>query len=151
MLRVSSLVFATVCLLILTAIQSQEQGTNLSKLPRSQRPSVTVIQQQSAPVTLMVSSIKSIPGKPGLVKLTFKPRGASAVKGYHFHYEEIFVDEYNAEGSVVTDSTSLRSLRNEEEFVAHANGKVEVWVSQVEFVDGSKWQSTLVSKLKAEK
>ncbi len=150
MVRVSSLALATVCLLILTvAIQSQEQGTNLSNLPRS--PSVTVIQQQNAAVTLKISSIKSIAGKPGLVKLIFKAQGAAAVKGYHFHYEEMFVDEYGAEASVVTDSTSLRSVRNEEDFVAHANAKIKVWVSEVEFVDGSKWQSTLVPKLKREK
>ena len=63
-----------------------------------------------APVTLKVSSVKLIAGKAGLVNITPKAQGASAVKGFRFHYEEAFVDEHLAEGSVETDSTSLRSV-----------------------------------------
>ena len=112
---------------------------------------MTVIRQQSSPVTLKVSSVESIAGKPGLVRITIKARGASTVKGYHFHYEETFVDEYGAAGSVVTDSTSLRSLPNEESFIARENAEVEVWVSEVEFRDKSTWKSSLIPKLKREK
>ena len=151
MTRISSLVLAMSSLLILTvSMQGQEQGTNVNQLARSHRPSVTVIRQRSAPVILKVSSVKLIAGKPGLVDITLKARGASAVKGYHFHYEEVFVDEYKAGGSVVLDSTSLRSLPHEESLIAHGNAKVEVWVSEVEFVDGSKWKSALIPKLKRE-
>jgi hypothetical protein len=137
-------------LILTVSIQGQEQGTNVNHLARSQRPSLTVIQQRNAPVILRVSSVKLIAGKPGLVKITFKARGASAVKGYHFHYEEVFVDEYGAEGTVVLDSTSLRSLPDEESLIGHENAKVEVWVSEVKFMDGSKWESALIPKLKRE-
>jgi len=138
-------------LILSVPIQGQEQGATVNPLARSHRPSVTVIRQRSAPVILKVSSVKSIAGKPGLVKITFKAQGASAVKGYHFHYEEVFVDKYGTEGTVVTDSTSLRSLAHEESWIAHENAEVEVWVSAVEFLDGSTWESPLIPKLKRER
>jgi hypothetical protein len=149
MTRISSPVLALISFLILTVpIQGQEQGANVNPLARSRRPSVTVIRQQSAPVILKVASVKSIAGKPGLVQITFKARGASAVKGYHFHYEEVFVDKDGTKGTVVTDSTSLRSLSYEESLNAHENAEIEVWVSGVEFLDGSTWESSLIPKLK---
>jgi len=108
---------------------------------------VTLIQQQSSPVILKISPVKSIPEKPGLVKITFKAKGAKTVKGYHFHYEEKFVDEDGTRGSVVTNSTSLRTLGREESLNAHENAEIEVWVSEVEFMDGSRWKSSLMPKL----
>jgi len=108
---------------------------------------VTLIQQQSSPVILKISPVKSIPEKPGLVKITFKAEGAKAVRGYHFHYEEKFVDKEGTRGSVVTNSTSLRTLGREESLNAHENAEIEVWVSEVEFMDGSRWKSSLMPKL----
>ena len=54
-------------------------------------------------------------------------------------------------GSVVTDSTSLRTLGREESLNAHENAEIEVWVSEVEFMDGSRWKSPLMPKLNREK
>ena len=153
MTRLSSLILAMIGFLTLTVsiVQSQEQGADSNRLAsRSQRPSVTLIQQQSSQVILKISPIKSIPEKPGLVKITFKAEGAKTVKGYHFHYEENFVDKDGARGSVVTDSTSLRKLGREESFYAHENAEIEVWVSEVEFMDGSGWKSRLMPKLNRE-
>ena len=149
MTRLSSLILAMIGFLILTVsiVQSQEQGADSDRrASRSQRPSVTLIQQQSSPVILRISSVKSIPEKPGLVKITFKAKGAKTVKGYHFHYEENFVDKDGTRGSVMTDSTSLRTLGREESLIAHENAEIEVWVSEVEFMDGSRWKSSLVPK-----
>ena len=153
MTRLSSLVLATISFLTLTAsiIQCQGKGADSDRLAgKSQRPSVTVIRQQSSPVTLKISSVKSIPEKPGLVNITFKAQGAETVKGYHFHYEENFVDKDGARGSVVTDSTSLRTLGRGESLNAHENAEIEVWISEVEFTDGSRWKSSLTPKLKRE-
>ena len=153
MTRILSLVLAVIGSLTLTASIGQCQGqiVNVNHLPsKSRRPSGTVIRQQSSPVTLKASSVESIAGKPGLVKVTIKAQGASAVRGYHFHYEEAFVDRYGAEGSVVIDSTSLRSLPHEESFIAHENAEIEVWVSEVEFLDGATWKSALIPKSKRE-
>ncbi|HET6863297.1 MAG TPA: hypothetical protein VFH91_09620, partial [Pyrinomonadaceae bacterium] len=113
MTRLSSLILGMISFLTLTVsiVQSQEQGADSNRLAsRSQHPSVTHIQQPSSPVILKISPVKSIPEKPGLVKITFKAQGAKTVKGYHFHYEENFVDKDGARGSVATDSTSLRTL-----------------------------------------
>lgn len=154
MTLIFSLVLAAIGSLNVTAsiIHCQGQSANANQqASKSRRPSVTVIRQPSSPVTLKVSSVESISGKPGLVKITIKARGASTVKGYHFHYEATFVDEYGASGSVVTASTSLRSLPHEESFIAHKNGEVEVWVSAVEFLDKSTWKSSLIPKSKREK
>lgn len=153
MTLILSLVLATLGSLSVTAsiIHCQGQSANVNQQrSKSRRPSVTVIRQQSSPVTLKVSSVESIPGKPGLVKITIKAQVASRVKGYHFHYEEAFVDEHGAAGSVVTDSTSLRSMPHEESFIAHENAEVEIWVSEVAFLDGSTWKSSLIPKLKRE-
>jgi hypothetical protein len=154
MTRLSSLILAMISFLTLTVsiAQSQEQGADSNRLAsRSQRPSVTLIQQQRSPVILKISLVKSIPEKPGLVKITFKAQGAKTVKGYHFHYEENFVDKDGTRGSVVTDSTSLRTLGREESLNAHENAEIEVWVSEVEFMDGSRWKSPLMPKLNREK
>ena len=153
MTRLSSLVLATISFLTLTVSVVQCQGRDADRdrlASKSQRPSVTVIRQQSSPVILKISSVKSIPEKPGLVKITLKAQGAETVKGYHFHYEENFVDKGGTRGSVVTDSTSLRTLGREELLNAHENAEIQVWVSEVEFVDGSRWKSSLVPKLKRE-
>ena len=150
MTRLSSLILAMISFLTLTVsiVQSQEQGAASNRLAsKSQRPSVILIQQQSSPVILKISPVKSIPEKPGLVKITFKAQGAKTVKGYHFHYEENFVDKDGTRGSVVTDSTSLRTLGREESLNAHENAKIEVWVSEVEFMDGSRWKSPLMPKV----
>lgn len=150
MTRLSSLILAMISFLTLTVsiVQSQEQGADSNRLASgSQRPSVTLIQQQSSPVILKISPVKSIPEKPGLVKITFKAKGAKTVKGYHFHYEEKFVDKDGTRGSVVTNSTSLRTLGREESLNAHENAEIEVWVSEVEFMDGSRWKSSLMPKL----
>ena len=152
MTRLSSLILTTISFLILTVsiVQSQEQGADSNRLAsRSQRPSLTLIQQQSSPVILKISSVKSIPEKPGLVKITFKATGAKTVKGFHFHYEETFVDKDGAKGSVVIDSTSLRTLGREESLIGHEKAEIEVWVSEVEFMDGSRWKSSLIPKLKS--
>ena len=151
MTRLSSLILAMISFLTLTVaiVQCQEQGADSDRLAsRSQRPSVNLIQQQSSPVILKISSVKSIPEKPGLVKITFKAQGAETVKGYHFHYEENFVDKDGTRGSVVTDSTSLRTLGREESLNARENAEIEMWVSDVEFMDGSRWKSSLTPKLK---
>lgn len=151
MTLILSLVLAAIGSLTVAAsmVPCQEQSTNANqRASKSRRPSVTLKRQQGSPVTLKVSSVESIPGKPGLVKIIIKAQGASKVRGYHFHYEETFVDEYGAAGSVVTDSTSLRLLPHEEIFVAHANAEIEVWVSVAEFQNGSTWKSSLVPKLK---
>jgi hypothetical protein len=138
--------------LTVSIVQSQEQGADSNRLAsRSQRPFVTVIKQQSSPVILKISHVKSIPEKPGLVKITFKAQGAKTVKGYHFHYEWNFVDKDGTRGSVVTDSTSLRTLGREESLIAHGNAEIEAWVSEVEFMDGSRWKSSLVPKLNRKK
>lgn len=153
MTRLSSLILAMISFLILTVsiVQSQEQGADSNRLAsRNQRPSVTLIQQQSSQVILKIS-VKSIPEKPGLVKITFKGQGAKTVKGYHFHYEANFVDRDGTRGSAVTDSTSLRTLGREESFIAHENSEIEVWISEVEFMDGSRWKSALIPKLNKEK
>jgi hypothetical protein len=150
MTRLSSLILAMFSFLTLTVsiVQSQEQGADSNRLASgSKRPSVTLIQQQSSPVILKMSPVKSVPEKPGLVKITFKAEGAKTVKGYHFHYEEKFVDKDGARGSVVTNSTSLRTLGREESLNAHENAEIEVWVSEVEFMDGSRWKSSLMPKL----
>ena len=150
MTRLSSLILAMITFLTLTVsiVQSQEPGAGSNRLAsRSQRPSVTLIQQQSSPVILKISQVKSVPEKPGLVKITLKAQGTKTVKGYHFHYEENFVDKDGARGSVVTDSTSLRTLGREESLNAHENAEIEVWVSEVEFMDGSRWKSALMPKL----
>jgi hypothetical protein len=150
MTRLSSLILAVISFLTLTVsiVQSQEQGADSNRLASgSKRPSVTLIQQQSSPVILKMSTVKSVPEKPGLVKITFKAEGAKTVKGYHFHYEEKFVDKDGARGSVVTNSTSLRTLGREESLNAHENAEIEVWVSEVEFMDGSRWKSSLMPKL----
>ena len=149
MTRLSSLILATISFLILAVsiVQSQEQGVNTDLLAsKSQRPSVTLVPQQSSPVTLKLS-VESIPDKPGLVKITFKAKGAKTVKGYHFQYEEKFVDQDGARGSIESHSTSLRLLGREESLIAHKNAEVELWVSEVEFMDGSKWKSSLMPKL----
>ena len=150
MALILSFVLATLGSLSATAsiIHCQAQSTSVNQRSKSRRPSVTVIRQQSSPVTLKISSVESIPGKTGLVKITIKAQGASTVKGFHFHYEETFVDVHGAAGSVVTNSTSLRSLPHEESFIARENGEVEIWVSEVEFLDGSTWKSSLIPKLK---
>lgn len=151
MTRLSSVTFSMISFLtlIVSIVQSPEQGAHSNRLAsRSQRPSVTLIRQQSSPVILKISAIKSIPEKPGLVKITFKAKGAKTIKGYHFHYEENFVAEDGTRGSVVTDSTSLRTLAREESLNAHENAEIEVWVSEVEFMDGSRWKSLLMPKLK---
>ena len=152
MTRLSSLILASSFLTFTVSIvQSQDQGAHSNRLAgRSQRPSVTLIRQQSSVVTLKVSAVKSIPEKPGLVKITFKAKGPKTVKGYHFHYEEKFVDKDGTRGSVVTDSTSLRTLKHEESLIAHENAEIEVWVSEVEFMDGTKWKSSLMPKLNRE-
>ena len=153
MILILSLVLATLGSLCLTdsIVHCHEQSANVAHQgSKSRRPSVTVIRQQSSPVTFKVSSVKSIPGKPGLVKITIKAQAASTVKGYHFHYEEVFVDEHGAAGSVVTESTSLRTLPHEESFIARENADIEIWVSEVEFLDGSTWKSSLIPKLKRE-
>ena len=150
MTRLSSFILAMISFLTLTVsiVQSQEQGADSNRLAsKSERPSVTLIQQQSSPVILKISPVKSIPEQPGLVKITFKAQGAKTVKGYHFHYEENFVDKDGTRGSVVTDSTSLRTLGREESLNAHENAEIEVWVSEVEFMDGSRWKSALMPKL----
>jgi hypothetical protein len=154
MTQLSSLILAMISFLTLTVsiVQSQEQSADSNRLAsRSQRPSVTLIQQQSSPVILKMSPVKSIPEKPGLVKITFKAKGAKTVKGYHFHYEENFVDKDGTRGSLMTDSTSLRTLGREESLNAHENAEIEVWVSEVEFMDGSRWKSSLMPKLNKEK
>ena len=153
MTRLSSLILAMISFLTLTVsiVQSQEQGADSNRrASRSQRPSVTLIQQQSSQVILKISPLTLIPEKPGLVKITFKAEGAKTVKGYHFHYEENFVDK-EGRGSVVTDSTSLRSLGREETFYAHENAEIRVWVSEVEYMDGSRWKSALIPKLNPRK
>lgn len=149
MTRLSSLILAMISFLTLTVsiVQSQESNRVAS---RSQRPSVNLIQQQGSSVILKISRVKSIPEKPGLVEITFKAQGAKTVKGYHFHYEEKFVDKDGARGSVVSKSTSLRVLKREESLIAHENGEIEMWVSEVEFMDGSRWKSSLISKLNRE-
>jgi len=149
--RILSLVLAVIGTLTVPAsiVECQTKGANINPpASKRQRPSVTVIPQQSAYVTLKVSSVEKIAEKPGLVKITIEAEGASTVKGYHFHYEEVFVDKDRAEGSVVIDSTSLRSLPHKEFFIAHENAQVEVWLSEGEFMDGSKWKSALIPKLK---
>lgn len=152
MTRLSSRILSMISCLTLTVsiVQSQEQGAHSNRLARSQRPSVTLIQQQSSPVILKIS-VKSIPEKPGLVKITFKAKGPKTVKGYHYHYEEKFVDKDGARGSIVAHSTSLRTLGYEESFNAHENAEIEVWVSEIEFMDGSRWKSALMPKLNREK
>ena len=153
MTRLSSLILAMISFLTLTVsiVQSQEQGADSNRLAsKSQPPSVTVIQQESSQVILKISPVKSIPEKPGLVKITFKAEGAKTVKGYHFHYEENFVDK-DGSGSVVTDSTSLRTLGREESLHAHENAEIRVWVSEVEYMDGSRWKSALIPKLNPRK
>lgn len=154
MTLILSLVLATIGSLTVTSsiIHCQGQSANVNQQARkSRRPSVTVIRQQSSPVTLKLSSVESIAGKPGFFKITIKAQGASTVKGYHFHYEETFVDEHGAAGSVVSNSTSLRPLSYEESFIARENGEVEIWVSEVEFRDKSTWKSALIPKSKREK
>ena len=154
MTRLSSLILAMIGFLTLTVsiVQSQEQGADGNRLASSsQRPSVTFIQQEGSQVILKISPVKSIPEKPGLVKITFKAQGPKTVKGYHFHYEENFVDKDGTRGSVVTDSTSLRTLGREESWIAHENAEIKVWVSEVEFMDGSRWTSLLMPKLNREK
>src|ERR1044072_3886464 len=133
MTRISSPVLVVIAFLTLTVPnRGQEQSANVDAPGKSRRPPVTVIRQPNAPVTLKFS-IKPIPGKPGLVKITFKAEGASGVKGFHFHSEEVFVEKDGAKGSIVSDSTSLRSLRQEESLIAHENSQAELWVSSVEF------------------
>ena len=151
MTRLSSLILAMIMTLTVSIVQSQEQADSDHLASRSQRPSVTIIQQQSSPVILKISPVKSIPERPGLVKITFKAQGAKTVKGYHFHYEENFVEKDGTRGSVVTDSTSLRTLGREESLNAHENAEIQVWVSEVEFTDGSSWKSPLMLKLNREK
>jgi|SRR5687767_5496477 len=150
MTRLSSLILAMILTLTVSIVQSQEQGAH-NRLPiRRQRPSVTLIQQQSSSVFLKIS-VKSIPENPGMVKITWKAKGAKTVKGYHYHYEAKFVDKDGARGSVVADSTSLRTLGYEESLNAYENSEIEVWVSEVEFMDGSRWKSSLLPKLNGEK
>src|ERR1044072_6134996 len=134
MTRISSPVLVVIAFLTLTVPnRGQEQSANVDAPGKSRRPPVTVIWQPNAPVTLKFS-IKPIPGKTGLVKITFKVEGASGVKGFHFlHYEEFFMDKDGAKGIIVSDSTSLRSLRQEESLIAHENSQAELWVSSVEF------------------
>ena len=150
MTRLSLLILAMISFLTLTVseVQSQKQGADSNRTAsRGRRPSVTLVRQQSSPVVLKIS-VKSMPEKPGLVKITFKADGAKTIKGYHFHYEENFVDKDGTRGSVVTDSTSLRTLGREESLIAHEDAEIEVWVSEVEFKDGSRWKSSLMPKLK---
>ncbi|HSE24561.1 MAG TPA: hypothetical protein VLB68_23050 [Pyrinomonadaceae bacterium] len=153
MTRLSSLILAMITFLTLTVsiVQSQKQGADSNRLAsRSQRPTVTLIPQQSSSVILKLSPVKPIPENPGLVKITFKAQGPKTVKGFHYHYEENFVDQDGTRGSIVADSTSLRTLGREESLNAHKNAEIELWVSEVEFIDGSRWKSALTPKLNRE-
>jgi hypothetical protein len=145
MTRLSSLILAMT--LTVSVVQSQGQDVSRNRLTsKSQRPSVTLVRQQSSPVTLKVS-VASIPEKPGMVKITFKAKGAKTVKGYHYRYEENFVEQDGTKGSIVSESTSLRTLAREESLIAHENAQIEMWVSEVEFKDGSRWKSSVLPKL----
>ena len=153
MTRLSLLILFIISLSTLTVpiVQSQEQGAHSGLASKSQRPSVTIISQQGSAVTLKISSLESLPQNPGMVKIAFKAKGPKTVKGYHFHYEENFVDQDGTRGSIVSNSTSLRTLAYEETLNAHVNAEIKVWVSEVEFMDGSKWKSSLIPKLIREK
>jgi len=153
MTRLSSVILATISFLTLTGaiVESQEQGAHSRVASGSQRPSVTLVRQQASSVTLKISVLAPIPEKPGMVKIAFKAKGPKTVKGYHFHYEENFVDLNGTRGSIVSESTSLRTLGREESMYAHVNAEIKVWVSEVEFMDGSRWKSSLIPKLSGEK
>jgi hypothetical protein len=151
MTRNLSLLFAVIVFFTISSAQSQKQDAEISRSARkAYYPAVTVVKQPSSPVTLKLTSIKAMPDRPGMVKMTFKAEGAPTVKGYHFHYEEVFVDEHGAKGSVMTESTSLRVVPYEESLIARENSKVEIWVSEVEYKDGARWKSPLVPKLMKE-
>jgi hypothetical protein len=148
----TNIITALIVTISATALcQSQAGPVNTDRPSQNtKQPSVTIRDQQSAPLSLSIVAVEPIPDKPKMVKIILRVEaGASqTVRQYSIHYEEVWKDRESGDGSVVMDETSPNRPPENLTFIARQNAKAELWLSSVEFADGAEWKSRLSSSIK---
>jgi hypothetical protein len=120
-------------------------------LQNAKQPSVTIKNQQSAPLSFRLVTVEPLPDKPKMVKIILRveAKAAQFIKQYSVHYEEVWKDQESGDGSLVSDLSSPNRPPHDLTFIARESARVELWLSSVEFVDGAEWKSRLNSSVKS--
>lgn len=121
---------------------TQEQQTP------GQIPSIVQINE---PIRLRLSSTEPIPNANHLVNLSFSVElnAAKPIRSFRVHFEQEFEDQkITTVPIVVTSEMTVEDPADHKSvtFSCGRNAKAKVWVSVVEFADGTIWKADL-SKL----
>lgn len=156
MIRTLARIISMTALIVIISATAlcQIQGALADKdrpLQKAKQPSVTIKDQQSAPLSFRIVAVEPIPDKPEMVKIILRveAKAAQSVRQYSVHYEEVWKDRESGNGALVSDLTSPQKLPHDLTFIARKNAIVELWLSSVEFVDGAEWKSRLNSSFKS--
>lgn len=133
--------------------QAATDKTNPEKTTLNQMPS---IEQINEPVKLIHSSTEMIPDANHLVNLSFalELNTVKPIRSYRVHMEQEFEDRKLASIPIVV--TSEMSIENSVAsqkgvtFSCRRDAKAKVWVSIVEFEDGTIWKAELTKVAEAQ-
>lgn len=144
-----SLAFTT--LIIGRAFGEQAGSVTQQQVKEAVAPpqSLTIEEQEEAPMRLILVSAWAVPEHKHLVELEFMVHDLSSkpIKAYTIRGGESWDDAQSGNGTANHEMPYTVASANAEarriSFRARINGKVKAWVASVEYEDGSVWKSKL--------
>jgi hypothetical protein len=143
--------------LALVPIAAFSQAATDKTKPENKTPDqIPSIEQINEPVKLVHSSTKMIPDANHLVNLSFavELNTVKPIRSYHVHFEQEFEDrKYGSTPIVVNSEMTIENSvasRKGVTFSCRRDAKAKVWVSIVEFEDGTIWKAELTKVAEAQ-
>ena len=143
-------IFVALIFLALVPIAAFSQATTEKSKQEKKTPGqIPSIEQINEPVKLIHSSTEMIPDANHLVNLSFAAElnTVKPIRSYRVHLEQEFEDRKLASTPIVVTSemTIENSIARHKgvTFSCRRDAKAKVWVSVVEFEDGTIWKAGL--------
>ncbi len=143
-------ILATLIFLALFPIATLSQVSTNKVNQKQQTPGqIPAIEQINEPIRLIHSSTQSIPNANHLVSIRFaiELNTAKPIRAFRVHFEQEFEDReiHSAPIVVKSEITIDQSSTNQKTvtFSCKRVAKAKVWVSVVEFEDGTIWKAEM--------
>jgi hypothetical protein len=141
--------FALIFLALVPIVTLGQITTNKGKQEQKIRGQIPSIEQIGEPIRLRHSSTESIPNQAHLFNLSFAVtfNTTKPILSFRVHYEQEFEDRTITSTPIVVKSEmSIDNSPTNHKIVTFAcrkDAKAKVWVSLVEFEDGTIWRAEM--------